>query len=183
MAHRRSRRSRRSHGGVALASHNDIGWSSNRSLAQGGDYFKYHEGQHGGGAPFQGADLSAIGGEGLPSQLRSSAHLGGLDNAFREIQGLRDQAGGKRKSRNRRGRKGGNRKSRKSRKGGNRKSRKGGNRKNKNKSRRRRRGGAMGYAPFPSPGSLLGGVSYAELGQNPQWRGVEVDMARARANM
>ncbi len=183
MAHRRNRRTRRSRGGVALSSHNDIGWSSKMSLAQGGDYFKYHEGQHGGGAPLQGADLSSIGGEGLPSQLRSAAHLGGLDNAFREIQGLRDQAGGRRKSRK------GRKSSRKSRKGGNRKSRKGGNRKSRNrKSRkggnRKRRGGAMGYAPFPSAGSLLdSSLDYAKSGQNPHWNDVEVAMARARANM
>ncbi len=151
------------------------------SLRQGGDYLKYHEGQHG-GAMLQGADLSALGGEGLPSNLRASAHLGGLDRACGEIQGLKDQAGGRHKSKK-------NKKGKKSRKS---KSKSKKSRKSKGKSKKRthrrrhhrRRGGAMGYAPFPSQGMLLDStIQYAKSGQHPLWNDVEVAAANARASM
>ena len=200
---KRKSRSRRSRGGMAPVSQNDNGWSSKMSLGQGGDYLKYHVGQHGGASNFEGAPLDSLSGQGLDSSLRASAMLGGLDKAFGEIQGLRDQAGGKRRKsrkggKRRMSRKGGNRKggNRKSHKGGN---RKGGNRKTRNrktrnrkshkggnrKSLRRRGGAALGFSSFPSQGMLLDSSrEYAQAGQAPsRWNGVEVAAAEARAAM
>ena len=68
-------------------------WSSKMSMGQGGDYLKYHVGQHGGMA---GAPLSAIDGSALPMSLRGAAHMGALDKSYTEIAGLKDQAGGRR---------------------------------------------------------------------------------------
>ena len=185
--HRRSRRSRLTRGGVAPIHHSDGGWSSKMSLGQGGDYLKFHAGQHGGaGVSLQGADISVIGGEGLPSALRGAALLGGQDRALGAISGMSDQFGGRRRSRRKsHGRKrkshGGKRKSH----GGKRKSY-GGKRKSHGRKRRhtRRRGGghSMGYAPVGSPSMLLESPSqYIQGGLSNEWNGPEVDAARARA--
>jgi hypothetical protein len=41
----------------------------------------------------------------------------------------------------------------------------------RNRRSRRRSGGALGYAPFPSPGMLLSSPkAYAEAGLNPEWK-------------
>ena len=179
----RSRRSR-SHGGVAPVSHNDVGWSSKMSNGQGGDYLSYHSKQHGGA--LQGADVSVLGQDSLPSQLRASAHLGGLDKSFEAIRGLSDHSGGRRTRRNRRkhrsmgGRKHG--KKSKSKKSKSKKSKKSKSKKSK-RSRRTRRGGAMGYSPFPSSGMLLSQDDASKAGLNPHWRDVEVNAAAARARM
>lgn len=174
----RSKRSKRSYGGVAPVSQQDMGWSAKMSLGQGGDYLKYHVGQHG-GAALQGADLSSMGNDALPDQLRASAHLSGLDKAFADIRGLSDHSGG------RRSRKGRSRKSRsasrKSRKSS--KSRKSHKSRKSRKSHKRRRGGALGYASFPSAGMLLSASEQDKAGLNPHWRDVEVDAARARAGL
>ena len=86
------RRSTRRRGGMAPVSYHLSGsWPSRMSLGQGADYFKYHEGKHGGAAP-----LSAIG-QMLPEALRGPAHIGGIDKAIADVRGLKDQAGGKRK--------------------------------------------------------------------------------------
>jgi hypothetical protein len=131
-------------------------WSSRMSEGQGNDFFKYHQGQHGGEAP-----VSAIGTV-LDAQLRSAAHLGGLDKAFADIRGLTDQQGGKRKRRSTK------RKSLK------RKSSKKAKRTNRSTHRRRshrRRGGALGYAPVSAPGMLLSGAAaYQQAGLNPAWK-------------
>ena len=152
---RKQRKSqRRSRGGAALSgaplSFSLSGdWSSKMSQGQGGDYLKYHVGQHG-GAAMAGAPLSSLG-ETLPMALHGPARIGALDAAMSEIAGLKDQAGGRRKSK----------KSKKS------------------KRHTRRRGGAMGYAPFPSAGMLL--ADYSKAGITPQWKsGVEFDAATAR---
>ena len=117
--HRRKthRRSHRRGGADALSGapmkyHLSGSWPSRMSLGQGADYFKYHEGQHGGAlnyGSFPGAVLS----NGLPESLRGPAHVGGIDKAFADVAGLRDPpySGGNRKSR----RKGGKRKGGKSR--------------------------------------------------------------------
>ena len=156
-------------------------WPSKMSMGQGGDYMKYHEGQHGGA--LSGAPVSALGGDLIDSAMRGPAHLGGLDAAFRGIAGLKDQAGGRRKNRsNRKQRK--NRSNRKQRKNrSNRKNRKS-TRRNKNRSRRSR-GGALGYAPFPSGGMLLNGDAYARAGLNPSYisGGIEAEAAHARSAM
>jgi hypothetical protein len=152
--HRRSTHRRR--GGAALSGapinyHLSGSWPSRMSLGQGEDYFKYHQGQHGGAAP-----LTAIG-QTLPVALRGPAHIGGIDKALMDVRGLRDPpydgSGGKR----RKGRKG----SKSSKRHHSRKHR---------MTRRRRRGGSLGYAPFPSKGMLLSGNEYAQAGLNPGWK-------------
>jgi hypothetical protein len=196
------RKARRSRGGSALlgAPLSDslaASWSSKMSMGQGADFFKYHEGQHGGA--MEGAPLSSLG-ETLPAALQGPAMLGPLQRSFSEIAGLKDQAGGRRRSRSRKSR----RSARKSRRGGSRKSRRGGQRKSRKsrksrrggqrKSRRNmgqsacmggrrrtRRGGALGFAPFPSAGML--DIDHSRAGLNPNWSGIEVDAAKVRQSL
>jgi len=175
-------------------------WSSKMSYGQGGDYLKYHAGQHGGA--LEGAPLSEIGGSGLPSALRGPAHIAGLDKAFSDIAGLKDQAGGRRRTRRSQKKKGGKRSSRRSQrksqksKGGKRRSQrksqksKGGKRRSHRRSRKQRKqrksqGGAhLGYAPLGGASMLLDGAGYAKAGLTPEWNGgVEFDAAKARAAM
>jgi hypothetical protein len=154
-------------------------WPSSQSLNQGADYFKYHEGQHGGEAP-----LSAIGAEMLPGSLVGPAHLAGLNKAYADIAGLRDMNGGRRRRhRSKKAKKGGKRRkcTRRHRKTQGGKRRKHGKRSRKH---RRARGGAMGYAPFPSQGMLLSSNEYAQAGLNPEWKNAqEFDSAMARGSM
>ena len=156
-------------------------WSSKMSNGQGGDYLKYHVGQHG-GAHMAGADLSAITDSALPAALRGPAHIGSLDRSFADIAGLKDQAGGRRRTRRNRTRRG-----KKSQKKGGKRSKKsqkkGGKRRSSKRSRRTRRsrGGALGYAAFPSAGMLLDSAGYAKAGLTPEWKaGVEFDAAKMR---
>jgi hypothetical protein len=138
------------------------------SLGQGADYFKYHQGQHG-GALGMGAYPAAVLSPGLPDNLRAAAHIGGIDKAIADVRGLRDPpydtvapqapqvtTGGKR------------RKHKKAH------SKKSSARKHSRKHRRthrRRRGGSLGYAPFPNKGMLLdSSKAYAEAGLNPEWK-------------
>jgi hypothetical protein len=171
--HRRRTHSRstRRRGGMAPVNYHLSGsWPSRMSLGQGADYFKYHEGQHGGASlamsPFPGAVESS----GLPAALRSPAHLQGIDKAMADIKGLCDPpncpgttTGGKRKHRKAHSKK--RRHSKKHR-----------------KTHRRRRGGALGYAPFPSAGMLLSSPkAYAQAGLNPEWKtAVEFTDAKIR---
>ena len=152
-------------------------WASRMSLGQGADFFKYHQGQHGGQAP-----LSAIDGSMLDPSLRASAHLAGLDKAYADIAGLHD--GGRRRSK----------RSKQSKRSKRSKKSKGGKRSKKSKrskgckgSKRRTRksrGGNMGYAPFPSKGMLLDGNGYSQAGLNPEWKSaVEFDDAMMRQGM
>jgi len=182
---RHTRRNRRREGGADMLDGAPVGyhlsgsWPSQMSLGQGADYFKYHEGQHGGA--LTGAPLSALTDSMLPAALRGPAHIGGIDKAIADVRGLSDgpsvplaivqgaaeavKTGGRRKSK-----KGG--------RGRKNKSKKGGNRKNKNK-----RGGAvLGYAPFPSSGMLLNSpTQYAQAGLNPQWKtDVAFDLSKVR---
>ena len=164
-----SRRSRRRGGsdlleGAPLDYTLSGNWASRMSLGQGADYFKYHEGQHGGSsyemAPM-GAPLRAITNSTLPEDLRGPAHLRGIDMAFKDIAGLKDQQGGRRRRR----------KGMKSRKGKRRggKSRRGKSRRGKSR-RHRRRGGSLEYAPFGGPTMLLDSpMEYAQAGLNPEW--------------
>ena len=158
-------------------------WSSRMSLGQGEDFFKYHEGQHGGEAPFPGSVTDSM----LPSALRGPAHIAGIDKAIADVRPLRDenQMGGRRKrSRKHRSTK---RKSHgKKHRGGKRKSHgKKSHRKTHRKSHRRhrRRGGSLGYAPVSAPGMLLSGPkAYAEAGLNPEWKtAVEFTDAKIRS--
>lgn len=129
-------------------------WPSRMSLGQGADYFKYHVGQHGGA----GAPLSAIGAT-LPPPLRGPAHLTGIDKAINDVLPLKDQAGGKRKK---------NRKASKK----HRKSHKKSHSRKHRRTHHKRRGGALGFAPFPvASGMLLSSpTAYAQAGLNPQWK-------------
>jgi hypothetical protein len=142
-------------------------WPSRMSLGQGADYFKYHEGQHGGAAP-----LSAIG-QMLPEALRGPAHIGGIDKAIADVRGLKDQAGGKRKKSHKKSHK---------RSGSKRHSKRHSRKHRKTHRRHRRNGGAIGYAPFPSTGMLLSSPkAYAEAGLNPEWKtAVEFTDAKIR---
>jgi hypothetical protein len=58
------------------------------SLGQGADYFKYHEGQHGGAALGMGPFPEAVLSPGLPEALRGPAHIGGIDKAIADVRGL-----------------------------------------------------------------------------------------------
>jgi hypothetical protein len=169
-------------------------WSSKMSMGQGGDYLKYHVGQHGGA--LAGAPLSEMGGA-LPSAMRGPAMLGGLDRAFNGIAGLKDQAGGKRRKHSRRKhsrrkhsrrrhsrrkhsrRKNGGGSCGKSLYGGSRRKNGGSRRK---RSTRRSKGGALGYAPISSASMLLDSAAYSKAGLNPD-SGVEFDAAAARQRM
>ena len=155
------RRSTRRRGGMAPVSYHLSGsWPSRMSLGQGADYFKYHEGQHGGAAP-----LSAIG-QMLPPELRPAAHIGGIDKAIADVKGLCDPpncpgttTGGRRRRHHKKHTK------------RHHKSRRHSKKHRKTHRRHRRSGGALGYAPFPSPGMLLSSPkAYAEAGLNPEWK-------------
>lgn len=171
----RKRRHRKRGGSHALGAPTNYSlsndWASRMSLGQGADYFKYHQGQHGGQAP-----VSAIDGSMLDPSLRASAHLAGLDKAYADIAGMHD--GGRRRSRRSRRSK----RSKKS-KGGKRSKR---SKKSKGSKRRTRRsrGGNMGYAPFPSKGMLLNSEGYSQAGLHPEWKSaVEFDDAMMRQAM
>ena len=148
---------RRHRGGSAPVNYSLAGnWSSKASMGQGVDFFKYHQGQHGGVAP-----ISTIGADSLPAGLRGSAHIGGLDKAFADVSGLSDNptVGGRRKS---------YRRGRKSHRKSHRHGRKSHRRSHRNK---KRRGGGLAGAPFPSPGMLLSSpTQYAQAGLNPTWK-------------
>jgi len=165
-------------------------WSSKMSNGQGGDYLKYHVGQHGGA--LEGAPLSEIGSSGLPSALRGPAHIGGLDKAFADVAGMKDQAGGRRRTRRSQGGKRRSRRSQCSKKqGGRRRSQRSqGGRRSQRRSRKQRKqrksqGGAhLGYAPLGGASMLLNGAGYAKAGLTPEWNGgVEFDAAKMRAAM
>ena len=129
-----------------------------QSLAQGQQFDEMHKNQHGGGldaGPFPGAVMAP---SVLPENLHASARVAPLDAAIKEIQGLKDQSGGRRKGRK------ASKKSRKSRKG--RKGRKGS---------RRQRGGAwaMGNEQSVSaPGMILPPALEAKAlsGMNAEWK-------------
>ena len=195
--HKSHRRHSRKEGGamlngapVSYSLSND--WSSKMSLGQGGDYLKYHVGQHGGA--LAGAPLSEMG-SALPSAMRGPAMLGGLDRAFNGIAGLKDQAGGKRRKHSRRKngggsygknlyggsrRKNGGSRRKNSKKNGGSRRKNGGSR--RKRSTRRSKGGALGYAPISSASMLLDSASYSKAGLNPD-SGVEFAAAAARQRM
>jgi hypothetical protein len=160
--------------------------ASKQNLAQGGEYAKIHAGQHGGGAPLDGAPVGYTGV--LDSSLRTAAHLAPLDRSLADIQGMSDQSGGgKRRRRSSSKARKSSRKARKSshkaRKSSRKASRKGrkGRRVNAMMRRvmallRRRRGmkggAALNPADVGAPGSLLpAGLEKAAVGQmNPEWK-------------
>jgi hypothetical protein len=129
------------------------------SMGQGADYFKYHEGQHGGNAP-----VDTIGKALISEDMVGSALQNGPLTALNDVRGLTDQNGGRRRRRNKR------------------------TKRNKRSRRRRSRrrgggcGGALGFAPFPSQGMLLDNPrAYAQAGLNPEWKtAVEFTDAQVR---
>jgi hypothetical protein len=200
------RRTHRRRGGADALSgapvnyHLSGNWSSKMSLGQGADYFKYHEGQHGGGLGY-GNFPEAVLSPGLPDALRGPAHIGGIDKAIADVRGLCDPpncpattattTGGRRRRSNDptplepNGNndpsnpitnyndptpvQGGRRHRRHSKR--HHKSRRHSKKHRKTHRRHRRSGGALGYAPFPSPGMLLSSPkAYAEAGLNPEWK-------------
>ena len=98
-----TRRNRRSQwGGVAPVEYvmgQDV---TAQSLAQGKQFLQMHTNQHGGasvgyeGGPFPGSvqDQTL-----LPSNLHASARIAPLNAALHEIQGMKDQGGGRRRNR------------------------------------------------------------------------------------
>jgi hypothetical protein len=169
---RRNKRDKRTHKrtrggmdqlvGAPLKYHLAGSWPSRMSLGQGADYFQYHEGQHGGAALSYGAFPGAVLDGGLPPALRGPAHIGGIDQAIKDVLPLCDppncpKVGGKRNKKNKT---------------------KGGKRTKKNKrnvskrnKRNKRKGGSLGFAPFPSSGMLLDSQkAYAQAGLNPGWK-------------
>ena len=173
---RRTRRNRSRKGGEAPVNYSLSGdWSSRMSLGQGADYFKYHEGQHGGAlgmGPYPGAVLSP----GLPQDLRGPAHVGGIDKAIADVRGLSDAPttmGGNRKNKSKKNKSSKRSKKNKSKKNkSSKRSKKNKSRKNKRDRRnRRKRGGSLGFAPFPTQGMLLdSSKAYAQAGLNPEWK-------------
>ena len=141
---RKSKRStrRRQRGGF-------VEMPSTASNLQGQNFLSKHEGQRGGMANINHN-------EALPTDLHGAARLTGLDASFAAIQGMKDQAGG--------------RKQRQS------KHRKvhGGSRKGSKKSRKTRRSRRMrgGDAPVTdSPMLLSGGQEASAVAQmNPEWK-------------
>jgi hypothetical protein len=125
-----------------------------QSLAQGEQFAALHKNQHGGGldaGPFPGAVIAP---SVLPENLHASARVAPLDAAIKEIQGLKDQSGGRRRRR-------GGKKSRKGRKG--------------RKGSRRQRGGTYSLENAQSvnaPGLLLSPALEAKAlsGMNAEWK-------------
>lgn len=149
---------RKQSGGVAPVEY--VMGMSAQSIAQGKQFLDMHRNQHGGahgyeGGPYPGSvEETSI----LPSSLHASARIGPLDAAIQEIQGMKDQSGGKRKNRKM------NRKNRKT----NRK-----NRKNR-KTSRKQCGGSYkldSASPYDAPSMLLpsGLESKALGGMNAEW--------------
>ena len=139
-------------------------WSSRMSHGQGGDYLKYHVGQHGGEAPYPQSFDSA-----LPPALRGPALLNGLDQSFVDIKGMTDQAGGRRRCSCRRSCKHKRRSNRRPRHRSRRNRRS--NRRSRRSRRSRRRGGSLGYSPYGANPMLLdSATAYAQAGLNPEWK-------------
>ena len=162
--HHRRRTHRR--GGMAPVDYHLSGsWPSRMSLGQGADYFKYHEGQHGGGLSY-GNFPAAVLDTGLPAALRGPAHIGGIDKAIADVKGLCDPPNcpgtttGGRRRKHRKGSKKHGKSRRHSKK-----------HRRTHRNKRRSGGAALGYAPFPSSGMLLSSPkAYAEAGLNPEWK-------------
>jgi len=167
-ASRKQRKSRRTahRGGAYLVSPADVSSSlsgsgpSMQSLGQGVQYAGFHSNQHGGNAP-----LSAITDSVLDQSLQGSARVLPLASALQEIQGMKDQAGGRR----RKGRKA-SRRGRKASRRGRKASRRGKGRKASRRGRRMMYGGsqqAYQGADLSSPSMLLN--NYNKAGLNPEW--------------
>lgn len=155
-ATRKNRRStrkstRRQRGGVAPLNYS-MGEMTQQSLAQGNQFAEIHKAQHGGAAGFEGGPYpGSVGGDGmLPSGLVASSRVGPLNSAIAEIQGMKDQGGGRRRRGHGRGR-------------------------HSRRHGRRHRGGSYKMdtaAPYGSPSMLLPSSLEAKAltGMNAEWR-------------
>jgi hypothetical protein len=156
---RRNRKNyRKQSGGVAPVEYVMGQDMSAQSLAQGKQFLSIHANQHGGAHGYEGGPFPGSVEEQnlLPSALHASARIAPLDAAIREIQSMKDQAGGRR-----------NRKSRKA----NRKNRK---TSKKNRKNRKQCGGSYkldSASPYDAPSMLLpsGLESKALGGMNAEW--------------
>ena len=180
---RKQRRTRRHRGGACaltgapLSDNLAGGWSSKMSMGQGGDYLKYHMGQHGG--YLAGAPLRVLGNEGLPASMQSSAMTASTMKAYADVSGLKDQAGGRRKHKKHSKRQRSKRQHSKRQHSKRQRSKRS---KRSNRSKKQRGGSKLDFAPFPSSGMLLS--DYSKTGMSPQWNGgVEFDGAAARQAM
>lgn len=171
---RRDRKNyRKQSGGVAPVEYVMGQDMSAQSLAQGKQFLAIHANQHGGasvgyeGGPFPGSvQEQSL----LPSELHASARVAPLDAAIREIQGMKDQAGGRR---NRKTRKASRKTSRKANRKTNRKANRKTNRKT-NRKNRKQNGGSYkldSASPYDAPSMLLpsGLESKALGGMNAEW--------------
>jgi hypothetical protein len=179
----RNRRNNRMYGGASLmlspmGVNDSLAGSSpsKMNFAQGEQYGAFHAKQHGGMAAYPMSVVDSL----LPSDMAASARVTPLNNDINEVKGLRDpgqeaQMGGRRRTRNSRGRftkKRVGQKARKGRKGTKRNGRK------RNASGRflKMRGGAVqpalsDAASSSAPGMLLdaGAEARAVRGMNPEW--------------
>lgn len=187
----RIRNNRRMYGGAAytaapMSIHESLAGSSpsQMNLAQGKQYESFHMNQHGGMGAYPSSVVSSL----LPSDMAASARITPLNNDINEVKGLRDpgqeaQMGGRRRTRNSRGRftkKRVGQKARKGRKGTKRSGRKGTKRSGRKRNASGRflkmRGGAVQppldlAASSSAPGMLLDTASEARAvrGMNPEW--------------
>lgn len=184
---KRTRKNKRTHGGTDHLSgasvnyHLSGSYPSRMSLGQGADYFKYHEGQHGGAALAYGEFPYAVLDKGLPDALRGPAHIGGIDKAIADVRGLCDppncpgtapmaapKVGGKRNKKNKTKRTKKNKTKRTKKDKRTKKNKRNVSKRNK---KNKRKGGSLGFAPFPSSGMLLDSQkAYAQAGLNPEWK-------------
>ena len=165
------RRRHRLRGGVAPVDYELYQEMSKQSLAQGTDFLKYHDAQHGGSAPLGQAF------ETLDPNLRGSAMMNGLDQAISDSallhddtlathyskQESADQSGGKRRRRH---------KKRTQKKRAQKKSRRGSQKKRRNQKKSQRGGGMPPLTPdsVNAPGLLLGSKeAYGHAGLNPAY--------------
>ena len=146
-------------------------FSSKQNLAQGTDYQRLHEGQHGGGGPqYVGAPVGTTGV--LPADLNAAARIGPTLSSFRAIQGMQDGGARRRKRGTKR-----SAKKRSAKKRGTKRSAK--KRGTKRSSRRRKTmyGGAVALTPadYSSPGTILPpAMERAALAQmNPEMAMIE----------
>ena len=169
--HRRGSRKNRCMWGGDPASVNDTSMALSHadSLAQGQQFAGLHNGQHG------GAGIQLVGGGGgggggaypasvvsstLPNDMVAAARTGPINAAIAAIQGMKDQAGGRR-----------NRKStRKNRSNWNRSNRNRSNRNRKNRNRRQMGGGELFMgSPVSSNSMLLPSGMEKQAALNYEW--------------
>lgn len=175
----RSMRKRTIRGGYVLTGSNindtSMDASTKLNMLQGQQYGAQHANQHGGVANLgytgvlpqdmraaahvnQAGGMAPVGDTGVMDVGRVEARVGPIDNAFQEIAGMKDQAGGRRRRR----------KSRKSKRAV-RKSRRNGKKSRRSNMRMRMRGGvaSVGDSTTLLPVDM---ERQAVMGMNPEWK-------------